>query len=206
MAAKTPAQDTLPPLDSLIKPHHILQLVCLPGHSKVQHFSTVTDLWRTIRASPPDSRQFQRACKRLFHVSKIVEATIGDTEMHHAATRAAAEENQVSQFSFRIYFVIQISHVERYSPRTCIPPTIFEARVFWLDIDLLTPNITVFVDWPKSLRYLLEFFPTERGHVPNPFIRIPCHPRVRSSFLLSMPDNLFSREEGLPNLGLSGHL
>lgn len=80
--------------ETLIRPEHILQLVCLPGYSKVRHFETVTSLWQKIHSQPRDSLEYQTAYRKSSHVSHIVRAAITRSNMEQAAADAVARENQ----------------------------------------------------------------------------------------------------------------
>lgn len=73
---------TFPPLNSLVRPEHILQLVSLPGPSKVQILEKIIKLWQTVNSPTSIHKAYERAVRKLSNVSSLVDLAVkqGDTE------------------------------------------------------------------------------------------------------------------------------
>jgi hypothetical protein len=67
---------TFPPLDSLVRPEHILQLLTLPGPSKVQVFRKVVKLWQAVNSPTSTHKDYERAMGKLSNVSSLVHLAI----------------------------------------------------------------------------------------------------------------------------------
>lgn len=72
---------TFPPLDSLARPEHILQLASLPGARKILILGKMIKLWQTINAPTSTQRDYERAVRKLSDVSGLVHGAVkqGDT-------------------------------------------------------------------------------------------------------------------------------
>lgn len=87
---------SFPPLDSLVRPEYILQLVSLPGPSKVQDLETVTKLWQTINSPTSSHKDYERAVKRLASVFNLVKSAIKQGNMERVAIQDLVENLDLS--------------------------------------------------------------------------------------------------------------
>lgn len=93
MSGANTKADNPSPLSTLIRPWHVLQLSSLPALRKIEYYEKVTQLWKTVHTRSQDTASYQKAFKKLYNVSSIIQAAIKESATKITAIQTAAARN-----------------------------------------------------------------------------------------------------------------